>query len=446
MNVLVIGSGGREHALTWKLRESQLTEEVYCAPGNAGIAQEAECLSVDISRPEEILAAAQRVHADLTVIGPEVPLVAGVVDTYAKAGLKIIGPTKAAAQLEGSKIFAKEFMRRHDIPTAQFTVAESLASARQALGGFDFPLVIKADGLAAGKGVVIAHRRDEAEKTLDDFMRRKILGSAGERVVIEECLCGEEASFIVLTDGRAVLPLAPTQDHKAVFDNDQGPNTGGMGAYSDDSILDASQRETILRSIVAPTLAGAETDGLAYRGFLYFGLMMTEEGPKVLEYNVRMGDPEAQPIVMRLRSDMGELLRALVEGQLGAFEAHWSPSPAVCVVLASRGYPGKPELGKVITGTDQAEALGGVKVFHAGTRFENLQLFTTGGRVLGVTAVGEDLEAAMERVYQAVGKIQFEGAHYRRDIGAKALRRRRPVRKRERRGGSTANPGPGSAA
>ncbi len=445
MNVLVIGSGGREHALTWKLRESQLTEDVYCAPGNAGIAQEAECLAVDISRPGEILAAAQQVHAELTVIGPEAPLVAGVVDEFSKAGLKIIGPSKAAAQLEGSKIFAKEFMQRHAIPTARFTVAESFESARQALGGFDFPLVIKADGLAAGKGVVVAKRRDEAEKTLEDFMRRKILGGAGERVVIEECLRGEEASFIVLTDGRAVLPFAPTQDHKAVFDNDQGPNTGGMGAYSDDSILNPPQRETILRRIVAPTLAGAEMEGLTFRGFLYFGLMMTEEGPKVLEYNVRMGDPEAQPIVMRLRSDFGELLRALVEGRLGAFEAHWSPSPAVCVVIASRGYPAKPELGKVITGTEAAEALGGVKVFHAGTRFENLQLLTAGGRVLGVTAIGEDLEAAMERAYQATGKIQFEGMHFRRDIGAKGLPRRGRARKRESRGGSAVDTGPGGA-
>jgi phosphoribosylamine--glycine ligase len=446
MNVLVIGSGGREHALTWKLRESQLTEEIYCAPGNAGIAQEAECLPVDISRPEEVLAAAQRVRADLTVVGPEAPLVAGLVDEFQKAGRSIIGPTKAAAQLEGSKIFAKEFMRRHGIPTARFSVAESHTAAVQALDGFDFPVVIKADGLAAGKGVVIAHRREEAEKTLDDFMLRRTLGTAGERVVVEECLTGEEMSFIVITDGRAVLPLAPTQDHKAVFDNDQGPNTGGMGAYSDDSILDAGQRETILRCIVAPTLAGTVAEGIPYQGFLYFGLMMTEEGPKILEYNVRMGDPEAQPIVMRMRTDLGELLRALVEGQLGAFEAHWSPNPAVCVVLASRGYPGKPEAGKVITGTDAAEALGGVKIFHAGTRIENRRLLSMGGRVLGVTTIGEDLPAAIERAYLAASKIQFEGMHYRRDIGAKGLRRTGYFQKRASLEGPAANPGPSSAA
>ena len=423
MKILVIGSGGREHALTWKLRESQYMEEIYCAPGNAGIAQEAECLPVDTSRPQEILALAKGLKADLTVIGPEAPLVAGVADEFEREGLWIVGPTQAAARLEGSKIFAKQFMQRHHIPTARFTVAENFEDAIKALAGFEIPVVVKADGLAAGKGVVVARSREEAERTLTEFMREKILGRAGERVVIEECLSGEELSFIALADGRSVVPLVPTQDHKAVFDNDQGPNTGGMGAYSEDSILTERQRDYILRRIVAPTLAGMAAEGHPYRGFLYVGLMMTAAGPKVLEYNVRMGDPEAQPIVMRLRSDLVDLFKGIRDEQLAGLEAHWSPSPSVCVVLASKGYPGKPEVGKEITGLEAAESQGGVKVFHAGTQFRDMRLWSTGGRVLGVTATAEDLPSAIERAYVAVSKIHFEGMHYRRDIGAKGLRR-----------------------
>jgi len=348
------------------------------------------------------------------------------VDEFERAGLAVTGPTKAAARLEGSKVFAKRFMEQHGIPTAKYVVAENFEEAVKALAGFTFPVVIKADGLASGKGVVLAHNREAAEKALDDFMRREALGAAGERVVIEECLTGEEISFIVLTDGRSILPLAAAQDHKAVFDNDQGPNTGGMGAYSDNSILSDRQRENIVRRIVAPTLAGMAAEGSPYRGFLYCGLMLTEDGPKVLEFNVRLGDPETQPIMMRLRTDLVELLLASREGQLGAQEAHWSPSPAVCVVLASKGYPGTPETGQVITGIDAAESMGGVKVFYAATKVRNHELLTSGGRVLGVTAAAEDLPSAIERAYAAAGKIQFEGMHYRRDIGAKGLRRLSP--------------------
>lgn len=423
MKILIVGSGGREHALMWKLRESQRMEEIYCAPGNPGIAREAECLPVNLSSPQEILGLAQSLKADLTVVGPEAPLVAGVVDEFEHAGLHIVGPTKAAASLEGSKIYSKLFMQRYNIPTARFAVANSFDDAVKSLSGFATPVVIKADGLAAGKGVVVAHRREEAERALDDFMRRKTLGTAGERVVIEEGLSGEEMSFIVLTDGKSILPLAPTQDHKAVFDNDQGPNTGGMGAYSDNSILSDRQRESIVRHIVAPTLAGMAAEGLPYRGFLYCGLMMTAAGPKVLEYNVRLGDPETQPIMMRLRVDLVELLLSLREGQLSVFDAHWSPNPAVCVVLASKGYPGTVETGRPITGVDEAESLGGVKVFFAATTVRDHQLLTDGGRVLGVTAMAEDLPAAIERAYAAVDKIRFEGMHYRRDIGAKGLMR-----------------------
>ena len=422
MKILVLGSGGREHALAWKLHESQQMEQLYCAPGNAGIAQEAECLPVDLSQTKAMVELAKELHADLTIVGPEAPLVAGVVDEFEKEGLNIIGPSKAAARLEGSKIFAKEFMARHGMPTAQFAVAESFEEAVKALARFPLPVAVKADGLAAGKGVVVAHDRAEAEQALEDFMRRKTLGSAGDRVVIEEFLMGEETSFIVLTDGRGILPLVPTQDHKALLDGDQGPNTGGMGAYSDDSLLSESMHDEILRSIVAPTLAGMEMEGSPYRGFLYFGLMMTLAGPMLLEYNVRLGDPETQPILMRLRSDLADLLVTSRQGQLSTLDVHWSPNPAVCVVLASRGYPAKPEVDKPITGYEAAEAFGGVKIFHAGTRMQDHQLLTAGGRVMGVTAVATDLPSAIQRAYAGVGKLQFEGMHYRKDIGAKALR------------------------
>ncbi len=422
MNILVLGSGGREHALAWKLRESQLTEKVFCAPGNAGIAQAAECLPVDLRDPAAMLELAVRVDAELTVVGPEAPLVAGVVDEFEQAGRKIVGPSKAAAALEGSKIFSKQFMQRHGIPTAKFVVAEDHASALKAVAEFGVPVVVKADGLAGGKGVVVARGREEAENTVEAFMQSSTLGPAGKRLVIEECLVGQELSFIVLAGTRTFAALVPTQDHKAVFDGDQGPNTGGMGAYSDDSILGESLRDEIVHRIVEPTLAGMAAEGTPFRGFLYCGLMLTAEGPMALEYNVRLGDPETQPIMMRLRSDLVELLLASLDGQLEAMPARWTPNPAVCVVLASKGYPGKYETGKVITGIEVAEAKGGVKIFHAGTAQRDGQLVTAGGRVLGVTAGAEDLKSAIEKAYGAAEKIHFDGMHYRHDIGARALR------------------------
>jgi phosphoribosylamine--glycine ligase len=423
MNILVLGSGGREHALVWKLRESQLSDDIFCAPGNAGIAQIAECFPVDLNDPAAMLQLAERLKADLTVVGPEAPLVAGVVDEFERAGRRVLGPTRAAAQLEGSKIFSKEFMYRHGIPTARFAVVDDYEAGVKFLNEFGLPVVIKADGLAAGKGVVVARSREEALKALDDFMVRKSLGGAGTRVVVEECLAGEELSFIILAGKRGWLPLVPTQDHKAVFDGDLGPNTGGMGAYSDDSVLPDRLRQDIVRRVIEPTLAGMAADGIPYYGFLYCGLMLTDEGPKVLEYNVRLGDPETQPIMMRLRSDLCEILSASLDGQLAALGARWSPNPSVCVVLASKGYPGKSETGKVITGIEAAESLGGVKVFHAGTVFRDRELLTAGGRVLGVTASAEDLTTTIEQAYAAVAKVQFDGMHYRRDIGAKGLRR-----------------------
>lgn len=427
MKILVLGSGGREHALVWKLRESQTTDEIYCAPGNPGIGQEAECLPVDLSNPAEMLDLATRLGVELTVVGPEAPLAAGVVDVFLKANLPIVGPSRSAAQFESSKIFAKEFMRRHGIPTARFATAESFEEAARSLDHFPPPVVVKADGLAAGKGVVVAETREEAEQALDAFTRRMQLGRAGERVVIEEALRGEEVSFIVLTDGRRVLPMPPSQDHKALLDGDLGPNTGGMGAYSDDAILDDGTRAEIMEKIVSPTINGMAADGIAYRGFLYFGLMLTAAGPRVLEYNVRLGDPEAQPVLMRLRSDLVDILASTHDGTLVARDPHWSPNPAVCVVLASKGYPANPETGKLITGYGLAEQMVGVKVFHAGTAMKDHQLLTSGGRVLGVTASGEDLAAAIQRAYLAAGKIQFEGMQYRRDIGAKGLARQRTV-------------------
>jgi phosphoribosylamine--glycine ligase len=423
MKVLVIGSGGREHALVWKLRESQMVTDIYCAPGNPGIGQEAECLAVDLANPDSILDLARRLSADLTVVGPEAPLVAGVADLFGTAGLRIIGPSKAGARLEGSKVYAKRFMQRYAIPTARFVVAENFEDAARSLGEFLLPVVVKADGLAAGKGVVVARRREDAEKALDDFMRRGTLEAAGERVVIEECLDGDELSFIVLTDSRGVLPLVPSQDYKPVFDNDQGPNTGGMGASSQDTIISNLERDAIVRSIVRPAIEGMAAEGTPYRGFLYCGLMLTSSGPKVLEFNCRLGDPEAQAIMMRLRSDLTELLLAAWDGHLGGLEAHWTPNPSVCVVLASRGYPGEPEVGKVITGVDAAEALGGVKVFFAGTQMRAGDLITTSGRVLGATAIGQDLASAVQRAYAAVSKIHFEGMHYRHDIGSRTPRR-----------------------
>lgn len=408
MRILVIGSGGREHALVWRLARDSACHEIYAAPGNPGIAKVATLVPAGDGSPQALLAAANSVEADLTVVGPEAPLVAGVVDLFRASGLKIVGPTAAAAQLEGSKIFAKRFFAQAGIPTARFVTAETPDEALQALDRFEYPVVIKADGLAAGKGVVIAPDRRTAESAI-----RSLAG----RTVIEEFLTGEEVSFIALTDGHEVIPLAPAQDHKAVFDRDQGPNTGGMGAYCDSRILSEAETERILDTIVRPTV-----EATRFTGFLYAGLMMTATGPKILEYNVRLGDPETQPILHRLRSDLAPVLLAAAEGELRSMKLDWNPEPSVCIVLASGGYPGKFDTGLPIRGIDQAESTGAT-VFHAGTRMGALGLETAGGRVLGVTAAGPDLASAIDRAYAAAGKIDFDRMHYRRDIGAKGLKR-----------------------
>jgi phosphoribosylamine--glycine ligase len=421
MNILVIGSGGREHALAWKLRQSPRVSKLICAPGNAGMSELAECVPADVSSIGALADLAERSEAELTVVGPELPLVAGVADEFTRRRLKIIGPARAAAEIEGSKVFAKQFMERHGIPTAGFTVCADHGDAYVALCAVEWPVVIKADGLAAGKGVRIADDPDQATAIIEALMEKRELGAAGDRVVIEQYLEGQELSFIVLTDGTTVLPFAPTRDHKRAFDNDQGPNTGGMGAYSDDAIVDAALRQRILEEIVRPTLKGLAAEGRPYQGFLYFGLMLTGDGPKVLEFNCRMGDPECQPLMVRLESDLAEVLEKLAAGQLAGTELAWSPGASICVVLASGGYPGPSETGKPIAGLKAAAALEGVVVFHAGTRKADGGFATAGGRVLGVTARGPDLRAAAERAYAAADNIKFEGMHYRKDIGRRGL-------------------------
>jgi phosphoribosylamine---glycine ligase len=398
MKILVIGGGGREHALCWKLAQSK-DVEVYAAPGNPGIAAVAHCIS---------MAQAEEMTPDLTVVGPEAPLVEGIVDRYRARGLRIVGPERDAAQLEGSKIYAKRFFEQSQIPTAAFATVDNPGDARHALDRFGYPVVLKADGLAAGKGVVIAHDRAEAETAL---------GALHGRLVIEEFLSGEEVSFIALCDGRDALPLAPTQDHKAVFDGDAGPNTGGMGAYCDSRILTEAQTSEVLEQVILPTVERTK-----FTGFLYAGLMMTAEGPKVLEFNVRLGDPETQPLMHRMQSDFLPALMAAADGRVGSARLDWRPGPSVCVVLASGGYPGAFETGKPIRGIAEAEATGAT-VFQAGTRAAAEGIVTSGGRVLGVTASGDDLPAAIAAAYRGVEPIHFDGMHYRRDIGQKGLRR-----------------------
>src|SRR5713101_3253136 len=423
MKVLVLGSGGREHALVWKLRQSARVSKLYCAPGNGGIADEAECLPVDLKSLQSMVALGEQVRPDLTVVGPELPLTLGVVDEFTRRGWPVFGPTKAATRLESSKSFAKEFMQRHRIPTPSYAICNSLDEVRAALPHFHPPIVVKADGLAAGKGVVIAKTKDEAASVASEMLSGKMLGEAGARVVLEECLTGDELSFLVFSDGERVTPLVAAQDHKRIGEGDTGPNTGGMGAYSTPTIIDDKMRDWLVTHIARPVIAGMKAEGPEYRGVLYCGLMMTARGPMVLEFNCRFGDPEAQPILMRLESDLIEALEASVDGRVSDRDFRWSPNASVCVVMASGGYPGTIEVGKKITGIENANQLEGVKVFHAGTSTRDGDYYTAGGRVLGVTARAENLETAVNRAYEAVGKIQFDGAHYRRDIAARALKK-----------------------
>lgn len=421
MKVLVIGSGGREHALVWKISQSPRVTKLYCAPGSAGIGELAQCVAIDPDDIHRLADFAAKENIDLTVVGPELPLTLGIADLFESRGLRMFGPNKAAAQLEGSKAFAKDILAENHIPTAAFGTFTDTASAKRYLAQQKSPYVIKADGLATGKGVLICASRQEAEAAIDEILVRKAFGSAGEKLVIEEFLDGEEASFMVLTDGEHVLPLASSQDHKRIFDNDEGPNTGGMGAYSPAPVVTPAIHDRIEREILAPLLAGLKQKNIRYRGVVYVGLMITKEGPKVLEFNARFGDPECQPIMMRLKSDLIPLLEATIDGKLAEVKAQWHDEPAVCVVLTAHGYPGAYDKGKVINGLDRLKDWQEGFVFHAGTAKEQNSWRTAGGRVLGITARGKNIADAVAKVYRAVEKISWDGMHCRKDIGRRAL-------------------------
>ena len=421
MDVLVVGGGGREHALAWKLRQSPRVRELFCAPGNGGIGEVATCVPIAADDLPALLSFARERAIGLTVVGPEVPLSAGIVDLFEQHGLRVFGASRAAAELEGSKSFAKELMRRHGIPTAQARSFTDPAAARAWVREAGAPLVVKADGLAAGKGVVICRSVEEAEEAVATIMERRAFGSAGERVLIEEFLVGEEASFLAFTDGADVVAMPASQDHKAVFDGDSGPNTGGMGAYSPAPVVTPDLHAEVMRTVMVPTVRAMAEAGRPFRGVLYAGLMITASGIKVLEYNARFGDPEAQPILLRMKSDLLPVLEACIDGGLDRTAVTWHDDAAVCVVLASGGYPGSYPTGLPISGLVEAGRVEGVEVFHAGTAAREGRVVTAGGRVLGVTARGTTIRQAIERSYRAAAMIAFEGMHYRRDIGHRAL-------------------------
>lgn len=421
MKILVIGNGGREHALVWKLRQADANHQVYCAPGNAGIAGLATCVDIAASDIPGLLDFAQKEQIELTIVGPEAPLVAGIVDIFEAEGLRIFGPSKNAAMLEGSKVFTKDFLKKYQIPTARYRAFSEVEAAKRYLDFMEFPCVLKADGLAAGKGVIIAASRPEAEQAIDLIMRDRAFGAAGEQLVIEECLKGEEVSFLAFTDGKTVLPLPSAQDHKAAFDGDQGPNTGGMGAYSPAPVFTPELEQKVMDEIMLPTVRGMASEGRPYKGILYAGLMLTGDGAQVLEFNCRFGDPECQPLLMRLESDLVDLCERCIDGTLDRAELAIDPRPAVCVVMASAGYPGKYETGKEISGLDRAADLDRVEIFHAGTKLAEGKTVTDGGRVLGVTATGETIQEAVKSAYQAAGLITWEGSWYRKDIAYRAL-------------------------
>ena len=421
MKVLVVGGGGREHALVWKLSQSPRVKEVFCAPGNGGISQSARCLAIAPDDLEGLVRFGKDEQIDLTVVGPELPLTMGIVNLFQNEGLRIFGATKAAARLEGSKSFAKDLMRHYNIPSARYRVFDDHDEAVAYIKKEGTPIVVKADGLAAGKGVILADTVQEAVEALDAIMVKRVFGEAGARVVIEERLEGEEASFIAFSDGEHVLPLASSQDHKAVYDADQGPNTGGMGAYSPAPVVTPAVHDRIMNQIMIPTVKALAAEGHPYEGVLYAGLMIKEGEPKVLEFNCRLGDPETQPIFMRMGGDLIPVIEACIEGDLTGMEISWDLRTSVCVVMASQGYPGSYEKGKRIQGLEKVKEMDGVYVFHAGTAFKDGTYVTAGGRVLGVTGLGKGIKEAMAITYRAVSEITWEGVHFRTDIGKKAL-------------------------
>ncbi len=422
MKILIVGSGAREHAIAWKMALSRHHPEIFIAPGNAGTASLGQNVPISALSPDAVVAVAQDYQVDLVVIGPEAPLVEGVADALRDRGILVVGPSAAAAQIEGSKVFSKRLMEKAGIPTARFSVAETPVEALRILDSFPVPVVLKADGLAAGKGVIIAQSREEARAAITELMETKALGDAGTKIVIEEYLVGEEVSFILLTDGKTVVPFPPAQDHKAVFDGDQGPNTGGMGAYCDSRILSEEMQLQIIRDVVEPTLRGMEAEGSPFTGFLFVGLMLTKDGPRVLEFNARLGDPEAQVLLMALDSDLVDLCLAAARQELADFRVSWKPGPSVCIVHAAENYPGKPNIGQTIEGIAEAENEGAL-VFHAGTALSENRIISAGGRVLSVTATGNTLPQAIDAAYRASSHIHFEGMQKRSDIGAKGLKR-----------------------
>jgi phosphoribosylamine--glycine ligase len=422
MKILVVGSGGREHALVWKIAQSSKVEKIYCAPGNGGISALAECTPIASEDIEGLLTFAQKNRIDLTVAGPEAPLAQGIVDRFETEGLRVFGPRANAAILEGSKRFTKDFLKRHGIPTSEYQSFNDPDAATAYIREKGAPIVVKADGLAAGKGVIVAKTEGEAIAAVKEIMVKKKFGAAGETLIVEECLVGEEASFMVFSDGKTVVPMVSSQDHKQVYDGDQGPNTGGMGAYSPAPVIQGKSTE-ILDSVMIPTIRGMAEEGRTFRGVLYAGLMITPQGPQVLEFNVRFGDPEAQPILFRLKTDLVEIMETILENRLHECRIEWRDEPSVCVVMASGGYPGSYTKGQVISGLDDVPSSSDLFVFHAGTKKENQEIVTNGGRVLGVTALGKDLAGALGKAYDAVHRISFAGKHFRTDIGQKGLNR-----------------------
>ena len=422
MKVLILGSGGREHALAWAVKRSQRVTEVVCAPGNGGMAEIARCVPVDLKDVAAMVRLAEAEQPGLTIVGPELPLSLGIVDALQERGLRVFGPTRAAAMLESSKGFAKRFLQRHNIPTANYAVCTNVAEIERAIDFFHTPIVVKADGLHAGKGVLICDSRHTAIETAEDLLAGKLLGKKESHIIFEEFLEGDEISFLCLSDGKHVLPLVPAQDHKRIGEGDTGPNTGGMGVYSTDAMLDEAMTEWILRHIAEPAVKGMAAEGTPFVGVLYCGLMMTARGPQVLEFNARFGDPETQAILLRLESDLLDLLEDCVDGRLAKSKPRWSAGASACVVASSGGYPGSYKSGFPITGLSDAARLPGVEVFHAGSSLVDGQVITSGGRVLGVTAAAATLEEALARAYEGMKLIHFEGMYYRNDIGHRALK------------------------
>jgi len=422
MKVLVIGGGGREHSLVWKIAQSPEVSKIFCAPGNPGISELAECIDITADQTSLLCEFAVKEDIGLTVVGPEAPLVDGIVDVFSKHNLKVFGPDQKAAILEDSKVFSKLLLRKHGIPTADFKCFDDHSQARHYVLSRGAPIVVKADGLSKGKGVFVCKTNDEALQAIDSIMKDRVFGNAGDQVVIEECLIGEEVSLLAFTDGKTIVPMESSQDHKTVYDGDEGPNTGGMGAYSPVPIMTSELYREVEKNILVPTVHAMNKEGRPYKGVIYIGLMITSAGPMVLEFNVRFGDPEAQVILTRMKSDIVPIMLATISGDLDNVDLEWLPQASVCVVMASGGYPGQYDNGKEIKGLDSLKNQEGISVFHAGTKSEKEKIVTNGGRVLNVVACGRDIKEAQKKVYEAVSKISFDGAHYRRDIADKAIK------------------------